>query len=447
MPIYPRLSALCLALALNAPLSVLSQTTTTSGDCSNAFVQVTVQGNFTINTQCGLSPHVVEDLRKQLVRIQTELKLTRAQTQTWAMATNTLLSVRMQGVESELKVNSSRLAQVLAILEQKQKADPALDVAQEAAKWEQRYKELLKDWNIVSGDDPRDKEVLEALERFDLDKAGRLLDALIEAQGKTEKVLAARQWQRAQVYLLQFDRLKALPHLRKAFALAADNTDYGIQLGKALQEQHDYLGAEPVYRELVSHLRALARDNPAAYRPNLATSLNNLGLLYADTQRFKEAEAAHAEAVDIRRTLARDNPAAYRPNLATSLNNLGLLYANTQRFKEAEAAHAEAVDIRRTLARDNPAAYRPDLANSLNNLGGLYFRTQRLKEAETPFAEAVSLQRALYQTYPAAHGPNLKVFLSNLAELYAKQNRPNDQAALETEIAAVDKKLAQSTTK
>ena len=401
MPIYPRLSALCLALALNAPLSVLSQTTTTSGDCSNAFVQVTVQGNFTINTQCGLSPHVVEDLRKQLVRIQTELKLTRAQTQTWAMATNTLLSVRMQGVESELKVNSSRLAQVLAILEQKQKADPALDVAQEAAKWEQRYKELLKDWNIVSGDDPRDKEVLEALERFDLDKAGRLLDALIEAQGKTEKVLAARQWQRAQVYLLQFDRLKALPHLRKAFALAADNTDYGIQLGKALQEQHDYLGAEPVYRELVSHLRALARDNPAAYRPNLATSLNNLGLLYADTQRFKEAEAAHAEAVD----------------------------------------------IRRTLARDNPAAYRPDLANSLNNLGGLYFRTQRLKEAETPFAEAVSLQRALYQTYPAAHGPNLKVFLSNLAELYAKQNRPNDQAALETEIAAVDKKLAQSTTK
>ena len=401
MPIYPRLSALCLALALNAPLSVLSQTTTTSGDCSNAFVQVTVQGNFTINTQCGLSPHVVEDLRKQLVRIQTELKLTRAQTQTWAMATNTLLSVRMQGVESELKVNSSRLAQVLAILEQKQKADPALDVAQEAAKWEQRYKELLKDWNIVSGDDPRDKEVLEALERFDLDKAGRLLDALIEAQGKTEKVLAARQWQRAQVYLLQFDRLKALPHLRKAFALAADNTDYGIQLGKALQEQHDYLGAEPVYRELVSHLRALARDNPAAYRPNLATSLNNLGLLYADTQRFKEAEAAHAEAVD----------------------------------------------IRRTLARDNPAAYRPDLANSLNNLGGLYFRTQRLKEAETALAEAVSLQRALYQTYPAAHGPNLKVILSNLAELYAKQNRPNDQAALETEIAAVDKKLAQSTTK
>ena len=427
MTTRPRLPSLWLALALIAPHPAFAQSAIAQGDCSTGFAQVIVIGQVKIDNRCGLPEAVVNEIRDSLLRVQRDQNLSLTQMQSLASATNIMLGTvinRLGRIESKVDagIKQAKRDHKLSRQEAKAsfdelgknlrkqieegfaaqlKANPNTDIVQEAHKWEEKYNELLRDWNVVSGDDPRDEEVRQALEHFDLNKAGRLLDALIEAQGKTEKVLAARQWRRAQVYLLQFDRLKAMPHLRKAFALDADNTDYGIQLGKALQEQHDYLGAEPVYRELVSHLRALARDNPAAYRPNLATSLNNLGLLYADTQRFKEAEAAHAEAVD----------------------------------------------IRRTLARDNPAAYRPDLANSLNNLGGLYFRTQRLKEAETPFAEAVSLQRALYQTYPAAHGPNLKVFLSNLAELYAKQNRPNDQAALETEIAAVDKKLAQSTTK
>ena len=419
MTTRPRLPSLWLALALIAPHPAFAQSAIAQGDCSTGFAQVIVIGQVKIDNRCGLPEAVVNEIRDSLLRVQRDQNLSLTQMQSLASATNIMLGTvinRLGRIESKVDagIKQAKRDHKLSRQEAKAsfdelgknlrkqieegfaaqlKANPNTDIVQEAHKWEEKYNELLRDWNVVSGDDPRDEEVRQALEHFDLNKAGRLLDALIEAQGKTEKVLAARQWRRAQVYLLQFDRLKAMPHLRKAFALDADNTDYGIQLGKALQEQHDYLGAEPIYRELVSHLRALARDNPAAYRPKLATSLNNLGLLYANTQRFKEADAPLREALDIRRALARDNPAAYRPDLAKSLNNLGLLYANTQRFKEAEAACAEAVDI----------------------------------------------QRSLYQGHPAAHGPHLRIMLGLLSALYKAQGNTQAQATVDAEIATLDK--------
>jgi hypothetical protein len=70
-------------------------------------------------------------------------------------------------------------------------------------------------------------------------------------------------------------------------------------------------------------------------------TLNNLGVLYADTHRFPEAEAALKEAADVERALAAQNPAAYRPNLATILNNLASLYRGMHRDGDAKAAETE----------------------------------------------------------------------------------------------------------
>ena len=55
-----------------------------------------------------------------------------------------------------------------------------------------------------------------------------------------------------------------------------------------------------------------------------------------------DAEAALKEAADIWRELVAQNPAAYRPDLRSALNNLGVLYDDTHRFADAEAALKEA---------------------------------------------------------------------------------------------------------
>ena len=84
-----------------------------------------------------------------------------------------------------------------------------------------------------------------------------------------------------------------------------------------------------------------------------------------DTHRFGDAENAYKEALAVLRDLAAQNPAAYRPDLANTLSNLGnYVNAETHRFGDAENAYKEALAILRDLAAQNPAAYRPDLAKT-----------------------------------------------------------------------------------
>ena len=68
--------------------------------------------------------------------------------------------------------------------------------------------------------------------------------------------------------------------------------------------------------------------------------------------------------MEIRRTLAKDQPAAYLPNLAASLNNLANLLSSAggaPAQAEALACARESVGIYRTLTKDQPEAYERNL--------------------------------------------------------------------------------------
>ena len=107
----------------------------------------------------------------------------------------------------------------------------------------------------------------------------------------------------------------------------------------------------------------------------------------------------------IYRELAAHDPAAYRPNVARTLNNLGILYRVTGRLAEADKAYNEALTIRRELAAHDPAAYRPVVANTLNNLGALYSGTGRLAEADKAYSEALTIRRGAPPTIPPPTAP------------------------------------------
>jgi hypothetical protein len=77
-----------------------------------------------------------------------------------------------------------------------------------------------------------------------------------------------------------------------------------------------------------------------------------------------DAETAFTEALAIRRELAQRDPGAYRPDVAMTLNNLGILYRDTGRMADAETAFTEVLVIYHGLAQDNPAfASRAAAAN------------------------------------------------------------------------------------
>ncbi|MFD3553018.1 tetratricopeptide repeat protein, partial [Streptomyces goshikiensis] len=236
-------------------------------------------------------------------------------------------------------------------------------------------------------------------------------------------------------------------------ALANDNPaaylpDLAASLNNLANSQSatgDRQGALTTITEAVTIRRALANDNPAAYLPDLAASLNNLANSQSATGDRQGALTTITEAVTIRRALANDNPAAHLPDLATSLNNLAAFQSATGDRQGALTTITEATDLYRTLANDNPAAHLPDLAMSLNNLANRQSETGDRQGALTTITEAVTIRRALANDNPAAYLPDLAGSLNNLAGVQSATGDRRGALTTITEAVIIRRALATTT--
>ena len=227
----------------------------------------------------------------------------------------------------------------------------------EAEDWAQQYQELKERLTVEGRDSQLARQAETFLKAGELEKAGALLDRLLREGEQEVERIASHQYSRAQVYSLQFKPLEALHHYRKAYQYYPEQAEYAHAYAIALHKQNQYDDAEPLYQEALRNYRQLDEANSTAYLRELAMTLNNLGLVYGDTQRHDEAEAAFQEALRTFRQFAGANPVAYLPDVASILNNLGALYVDTQRLKEAERAFRDVQEANRLLAADNPTAY------------------------------------------------------------------------------------------
>ena len=189
-----------------------------------------------------------------------------------------------------------------------------------------------------------------------------------------------------------------------------------------LQSLNDFEKARRHYEEVLQALRELAKQNPEAYKPDVATTLNNLGNLLRNTNDLKQAQDYYEEALQIRRELREKNPEAYKPNVATTLNNLGNLLSNTNNLKQAKDYYEEALQIRRELMEKNPEAYKPYVATTLNNLGNLLSNTNNPKQAKDYYEEALQIYRELMKKNPEAYKPYIAKTLNNLGNLLRHTN-------------------------
>ena len=189
-----------------------------------------------------------------------------------------------------------------------------------------------------------------------------------------------------------------------------------------LKSLNDFEKARRHYEEVLQALRELAKKNPEAYKPDVATTLNNLGNLLRNTNDLKQAKDYYEEALQIRRELREKNPEAYKPNVATTLNNLGNLLSNTNNLKQAKDYYEEALQIRRELMEKNPEAYKPYVATTLNNLGNLLSNTNNPKQAKDYYEEALQIYRELMKKNPEAYKPYIAKTLNNLGNLLRHTN-------------------------
>jgi len=113
--------------------------------------------------------------------------------------------------------------------------------------------------------------------------------------------------------------------------------------------------------------------NPDPFEYKVAETLNNLGILYLDTQKFKEAEDAFEEARDKYQNCAkRHAPPAYEAGFARVLDGLTRLKMAQNLIADAQKYGKEAVEVHDKVWQKNPSGYGNYYAESLMLLAYVY---------------------------------------------------------------------------
>ena len=206
--------------------------------------------------------------------------------------------------------------------------------------------------------------------------------------------------------------------------------------------------SEKMLKEALEIRRRLAEkyiDSTAYISKSLiADTFNNLGHIYSKTQRFSECEKMHKEALEIRRRLAERYPLVYESEVAFSLNNLAVVYYKTCRFLDSEKMYKEAMEIHRRFAENNPESYEQHVAETLHNLANLYLSVQRFSESENMYKEALVIRRRFATDSPQAFEPCVAETLNNLALLYSETQRFSESEDMYKEALAIYRRLADS---
>jgi CHAT domain-containing protein/predicted Zn-dependent protease len=211
---------------------------------------------------------------------------------------------------------------------------------------------------------------------------------------------------------------------------------------RGFQEVRQWEQALPIYGQALHSYRELARQRPEVYRPDVALTLNNLGIVQYDLNALEAARASFEEAVAIRRELARARPEVYEPLVASTLNNLGNAQRASNELEAALCSYEEALGIYRELSRARPQVYRPYVAITLNALGTIQGALNELEAARASHTEALEIRRKLAQQRPEIYRPDVAQTLNNLGNVQRDLNELKAARASHEEGLEIYRELA-----
>ncbi len=153
----------------------------------------------------------------------------------------------------------------------------------------------------------------------------------------------------------------------------------GKQAKKSLM-QEAIADAIPVYKQILK----FAKFTWGSGSFRIARGLNFLSGLYISLGDYANAEESLLKAVSI---MEKGYPDHY--DTAAIMNNLGRLYAITDRHLQAEPLYLQALKIAKKHKELGPE--HPDTAAGMQNLAALYFATGRYGEAEKFYQQALDV--------------------------------------------------------
>ena len=139
---------------------------------------------------------------------------------------------------------------------------------------------------------------------------------------------------------------------------------------------------------------------------SLASSYDNIGVVYTNRKKYNEALFYHMKALEIRDGLlpAKDF------SLAISYNNIGTVYFNTDKKQEAFQLFKKAL----AMAQETQHALHPNLAVILKNMGAMFLKLDRYSDAKSCYEKTLRIQQ---RTLPATHADLYSTY-ANLGTVY-----------------------------
>jgi tetratricopeptide (TPR) repeat protein len=247
--------------------------------------------------------------------------------------------------------------------------------------------------------------------------------------------------------------------MRRVHGAEKDHTNIATSLNNLAvlyESQGRYDKAEPLTVEVLAMISA-EKDHCEARHSGagghgIVMSLKKLALQYLLQRRYSVSSqegAVHIVRLDDKAeplmvealAMARRVYGAEKDhlNIAEIINNLAGKYRSQGLDDKAEPLYVEALAMRRRIY--SAEKDHPDIVASLNNLASLYGSQERYDKAEPLVVEALAMERRVHGAWKYVCHPDIVASLNNLASLYLSQGRYDKAEPPAVEALAMERRL------
>ncbi|WP_282136410.1 tetratricopeptide repeat protein [Seonamhaeicola maritimus] len=168
------------------------------------------------------------------------------------------------------------------------------------------------------------------------------------------------------------------------------------------KNEKDYVGSEVTSISAISLLEALPEDDEV--KQNKSFLYNNLGNVFEQLEQFEESINYYEKAIELKKDLKGNN----RATINNSLNNLALVYKNSNQYSLASSIYKQILDDK-NLINERPDFY----ALVLDNYAHTLYLSEGTKQLPELFLRALNISDSI-----KPNGYNSIIINQHLAEYY-----------------------------
>ncbi len=242
-----------------------------------------------------------------------------------------------------------------------------------------------------------------------------------------------------------------------------------MQMGSIALEELNTEEARELLSKALFRFQELANEKSSEYRPQLAFSLNNLGIACKLNNQYSDAIRYLIATLEQYEILMQEDPEIFTHYYAATLQLLGNIYLEKKDIRDEldgsspftgfgaltgkreaekerkeqdknEAIHyyQKALEVYGELREENEERYTPHIASVIHNLGVLYDEYQDKEKALEHYMQALQIRRKLADADSLAFQADAGVSLLNILTLLWSLAENGDRQSIEKALPLLD---------